>query len=261
MNQKTNVSTRALILCALLFLTKGSSAVYYGNGNATGGGTVANGRLSLTDNGTTVSGTFYRGPASFALNLVIYIDSDSGGFANTSQFFDSGDALRTAVSGYYERNSARALADFAPGFTADYAIALGVNGPNKGNLYHLGAGGNGSMELVRSVNLYPYNTLNASSYTFSFNLADIGLPAGSGNFFKMESSYVGISGGAYRELESFESLTGDRGYGTVTFGNYNTYGVDPVPEMTTGALAIFGAIFVGARIIARDRAGKRKRGE
>ena len=71
MNQKTNVSTRALILCALLFLTKGSSAVYYGNGNATGGGTVANGRLSLTDNGTTVSGTFYRGPASFALNLVI----------------------------------------------------------------------------------------------------------------------------------------------------------------------------------------------
>jgi hypothetical protein len=109
------------------------------------------------------------------------------------------------------------------------------------------------MELIRSVNLYPYNTLNASSYTFNFNLADIGLPAGSGNFFKIESSYVGIAGGAYRELESFESLTGTRGYGTVTFGNYDTYGVDPVPEMTTGSLAILGGIMVGGKLMMRAR--------
>jgi hypothetical protein len=184
----------------------------------------------------------------------LYIDSVSGGFGNTTEFSDSNDALRTAVSGYYAAGSSRATANFAPGFTADYAIALGVNGPNKGNLYHLVAGGNGSMELIRSVNLSPYNTLNASTYTFSFSLADIGLPAGSGNFFRMESSYVGIAGGAYRELESFESLTGTRGYGTVTFGNYDTYGVDPVPEMTTGSLAIFGGIIVGARFVMRGRA-------
>ena len=241
-------------------LSQSQAAVYYGNGSGSGGGIVGNGRLSLTDNGSTVSGTFYKGSGSFQLNLVIYIDSVSGGFVNTTQFSDSGDALRTAVSGYYASASARATANFAPGFTADYAIALGVNGPNKGNLYHLVAGGNGSMELIRSVNLNPYNNLNASSYTFNFSLADIGLPAGSGNFFKFESSYVGISGGAYRELESFESLTGDRGYGTVTFGNYDTYGVDPVPEMTTGALGIFGGILVSARLVLRGR-GTRKRQE
>src|SRR5262245_24575478 len=183
-------------LFVLLSLTKAHCAVYYGNGNTSGGGAVGTGRLSLTDNGTTVSGTFYRGTGSFQLNLVLYIDSVSGGFADTTQFSDSGDALRTAVSGYYAPASARATANFASGFTADYAIALGVNGPNKGNLYHLVAGGNGSMELIRSVNLYPYNNLNASSYTFSFSLADIGLPAGSGNFFKIESSDVSITGGA-----------------------------------------------------------------
>jgi len=241
-------------ILVLLPLTKAHCAVYYGNGNTSGGGAVGNGRLSLTDNGTTVSGTFYRGTGgSFSLNLVLYIDSVSGGFADTTQFSDSGDALRTAVSGYYASGSSRATANFASGFTADYAIALGVNGPNKGNLYHLVAGGNGSMELIRSVNLYPYNTLNASSYTFNFNLADIGLPAGSGNFFKIKSSYVGIAGGAYRELESFESLTGTRGYGTVTFGNYDTYGVDPVPEMTTGSLAILGGIMVGGKLMMRAR--------
>lgn len=246
----------AWIFFVFLSLTKAHCAVYYGNGNTSGGGIVGNGRLSLTDNGTTVSGTFYKGGGTFQLNLVLYIDSVSGGFVDTTQLSDSADALRTSISGYYAAASSRATAYFAPGFTADYAIALGVNGPNKGNLYHLVAGGNGSMELIKSVNLNPNNNLNASSYTFNFNLADIGLPAGSGNFFKMESSYVGIGGGAYRELESFESLTGTRGYGTVTFGNYDTYGVDPVPEMTTGSLAIFGGLIVGARFL--NRAGRRK---
>jgi len=239
------------LLAFSLLTTKSSAAVYYGNGATTGGGAVGTGRLSLSDNGTTVSGTFYKGSGSFSLNLIIYIDSVTGGFTDTTQFSDSGDALRTAVSGYYAAGSLRATANFAPGFTADYAIALGVNGPNRGNLYHLIAGGNGSMELIRSVNLSPNNNLNASSYTFSFSLADIGLPAGSGNYFKFQSTYDGISGAAYRELESFETLTGTRGYGTVTFGNYNTYGVDPVPEMTTGALAIFGGTFIGARLIMR----------
>lgn len=241
------------LLLACLLPTQSPAAVYYGTGGTTGGGAVGTGRLSLTDNGTTVSGTFYKGSGNFSLNLIIYIDSVTGGFADTTQFSDSGDALRTAVSGYSARDSARATAYFAPGFQADYAIALGVNGPNKGNLYHLVAGGNGSMELIRSVNLNPNNNLTASSYTFSFSLADIGLPAGSGNYFKFQSGYDGISGGAYRELESFETLTGDRGYGTVTFGNYNTYGVDPVPEMSTGALALFGGVFIGARLIFRRR--------
>src|SRR5690349_22408106 len=81
-------------------------AVYYGNANTSGGGAVGNGRLSLTDNGTTVSGTFYRGTgSSFSLNLVLYIDSVSGGFTDTTQFSDSADALRTAVSGYYASGS------------------------------------------------------------------------------------------------------------------------------------------------------------
>jgi hypothetical protein len=244
--------TWIFVIC--LSLAKAHCAVYYGNGNTSGGGTVGNGRLSLSDNGTTVSGTFYRGPVGFQLNLVLYIDSISGGFADTTQFSDSADALRTSISGYYAPGSSRATANFAPGFTADYAIALGVNGPNKGNLYHLVPGGNGSMELIRSIYLNPNDSPVFSSFSFNFSLADIGLPAGSGNFFKIESSYIGS--GAYRELESFESLTGTRGFGTVNFGNYDTYGVDPVPEMTTGSLAIFGGIIIGVRLLTKARKSK-----
>jgi hypothetical protein len=240
----------------LLYLANAPGAVYNGNGMATGGGAVAYGSLSLTDNGSTVFGTFNKGPSSFQLNLIIYIDSVSGGFTDTTHFSDSTDDLTKAVSGFAPP-SARAAAYFASGFTADYAIALGVNGPNRGSLYHLVAGGDGSMEFIKSVNLNPNNNLNFSTYTFSFNWTDIGLPKGPSNFFKFQSTYDGIAGGAYRELESFESLTGTRGYNTVTFGNYSTYGVDPVPEMTPGALAIFGGIFVGARLVMRGR-GKKK---
>ncbi|HTL54115.1 MAG TPA: hypothetical protein VL361_00495 [Candidatus Limnocylindrales bacterium] len=238
-------------------------AVYYGNGATTGGGAVGNGRLSLSDNGSTVSGTFYRGNGSFSLNLVLYIDSVSGGFADTTQFADNSDALRTAVSGYYIGGTGplRSTAYFASGFQADYAIALGVNGPNKGNLYHLMPGAEGSLEFIKSVNLTPNNTLNASSYSFNFSLADIGLPAGSGNYFRFQSTYVGIGGGAYRELESFESLGGTRGYSSVWFTNYNTYGVDPVPEASTSALAIFGGLLIAGRLTMRAwRTHSRRRG-
>jgi len=254
--KSTSFTAIVVISAAVLLHTNNSlAAVYSGNGSTTGGGAVGTGSLSLTDNGTTVSGTFNRGIGAFRLNLVIYIDCVSGGFTDTTQFSDSADALRTAVSGYWSGGlpgPARATAYFANGFTADYAIALGVNS-YRGDLYHLVPGGDGSMEYIRSVNLYPNKSETAASYTFSFNWADIGLTAGPSNFFRFQSSYIGIGGTAYRELESFESLTGTRGYETVTFGNYNTYGIDPVPEMTTGALAIFGGIFVTARLVAHAR--------
>ena len=252
-----------ILLLILLLPISCSAAVYYGNGSTSGGGAVGTGSLSLLQNGSTVNGVFTRGSGSFSLNLVLYIDSVSGGFADTRQFSDASDGLRAAVSGYYVGGSGalRSTAYFASGFTADYAIALGVNGPNKGNLYHLAPGGDGSLEFIRSVSLNPYNNLNSASYSFNFNLADIGLPSGSGNYFRFQSSYVGIGGGAYRELESFESLGGDRGYGTVWFTNFNSYGVDPVPEASTTALAVFGGILIVGRFVISTWRNKSAKGQ
>src|SRR5215472_5728948 len=79
-------------------------ALYNGNGQIDGafGGTVGTGSLTLTDNGSTLSGTFTRGTGgsgTFTEYLVIYIDSKSDGFSTTGSFTDYGSGLRKAISG------------------------------------------------------------------------------------------------------------------------------------------------------------------
>lgn len=239
----------ALGLTTSLRAAMSSPVTYYGNGGA--GGTVANGNLVLQDNGTTVFGTFNKAPGmSFQLDLVLYIDSVAGGFSDTSRFRDNASPARTAISGFNKTLNQGSLATFAPGFQADYAIILGVNPPNSGNdLYRLNAGGDGSLQQIIGVNLNPNNNLNSWSYTFSFTWASLGIYSTNAHFFKFQSTYLDNS--SSRTLESFESLTGQRNFNSVTFLNYNTYGVPPVPEMTTTSLVIFGVIFAGSSLFHR----------
>src|SRR6266550_2151175 len=150
-----------------LLVAKASAALYYGNGNESFGGAVGNGSLTLTDNGTTISGTFTRGVSdTFNDNLVIFIDSQASGFTDTSTFNDAADELRRSISGF-DGGANRSTATFtASGFAADYAIAFGVNGPNFGGLWALASGNNNSLGFITSVNLNPNNNISASSYTF-----------------------------------------------------------------------------------------------
>src|SRR5438874_10092980 len=93
-----------LSICAGLVSISFSAlaATYSGNGNTGFGGPIGLGSLTLTDNGTTVSGTVNKGPNGFNDVLVLYIDSQAGGFADTSGFSDTGpgDGLRKAISGF-----------------------------------------------------------------------------------------------------------------------------------------------------------------
>jgi len=233
-----------------LFVSAGSSlgAIYNGNGDSSFSGTVGHGSLVLTDNGTTVSGTFTRGTSDFLDVLVLFIDSKSGGFSTTSGFTDSGSRLTRAISGISANND-RAIADFATGFSADYAIALRPrSAADPDQLFQLV--NNGTHNRVGSVNLNPVNTASSSTYTFSFNWSDIGVTPGAGASFKFESTYIGDTG--FRSLESFESLTGDTGWGYVMFNNFDTY-VTAVPEMTNPALAIFGGIALGTGALRAAR--------
>src|SRR5438552_3494886 len=146
------------------------AAVYNGNGiSAPGdgglGGAVGTGSLSLTDNGTTVSGTFTKGSGSFSDVLVIFIDSKTCGFSSTSGFTDAGSSLRKAISGW--DGSSRAIAEFANGFSADYAIALKPFGSSGfDGLFQLVNGG--THTSLGSVNLSPTGTGTSGTYTFSF---------------------------------------------------------------------------------------------
>src|SRR5439155_2588234 len=109
------------------------AATYSGNGNSSFGGPIGLGSLTLTDNGTTVSGTVNKGPNGFNDVLVIYLDSVGGGFSDTSGFADGGDGLRKAISGF-DGGSNRSLMTFS-GMSPDYALALGPSSENFGGLW------------------------------------------------------------------------------------------------------------------------------
>jgi len=72
--------TLVALVLALIAITA-QSATYSGNGNSGFGGSIGLGSLTLTDNGTTVSGTVNKGPNGFNDVLVLYIDSSAGGFS------------------------------------------------------------------------------------------------------------------------------------------------------------------------------------
>jgi hypothetical protein len=234
MNKFTMVGMGVLCLCNI---TQG--ALYNGNGNTSFGGVIGTGSLTLSDNGSIVTGTINKGSGDFTDILVIFIDSKAGGFSTTTDFTDSSGILTRGVSGI-DGTGNRSVADFAAGFSADYAIALRPRSVAESQqLFQLA--NNGSHTALGSVNLDPLSTQTSSTYTFSFNVADIGLTAGSGASFKFESTY--IAGSGIRSLESFESLTGEQGWLSVSFDSFNTYTLAPVPETTTVSLAIFG-IFI-----------------
>jgi len=240
-----------LQLGLLVFLTGRLSAAYYNwqeyDGNQLGG-PVGQATLQLSNNTSTIRANFIKGSGSFVNNLVIYVDTKPGGFTDTSRFTNTANALEIAVSGY---EVSRSVATFAPGFAADYAIALGVNSGSA--VYRLVDDATGPrMELVHNgLNFVVIDSPNHPSYSFQFDWADIGLPSGNTNFFKFESTYLTSHG--YRYLDSFEGVTGKIAFDYVTFTNYDTYGVEPIPENANAALAIFGGIVMSAVLIKRAR--------
>src|SRR5580765_2931147 len=179
---KTHVKFSIIAGLALLS-SSAVAATYSGNGNSGFGGPIGLGSLTLTDNGTTVSGQVNKGPNGFNDVLVLYIDSTVGGFADTSGFADGADGLRKAISGF-DGGANRSLLTFS-GMNPDYAIALGPFSDNFGGLWQLANGGANSLNFVNSVNLNPTGNNNSPTYTFSFNVSDIGLLPNSGQTFTL----------------------------------------------------------------------------
>jgi len=236
---------------ALIFISTNrvGAAVYYNwqqyHGNGLGGGVIGNGTLQMSNNTTTVRANFIKGAGTFVDSLVIFIDSVPGGLTTTGNLFNKANAMESAISGY---KTSRSVANFASGFGADYAIVLGINSGSA--IYRIVEnGGAPYIEQMHLMTTGPMDNGSLPSYYFQFDWTDIGLTAANTNFFKFESTY--ITGNGSRYLDSFEGLTGTTGYGVINFTNYDTYGVEPIPENSNAALAIFGGIVVSAVIIRR----------
>src|SRR5882762_4062004 len=229
-----------IFVASLLLSVSSYAATYSGNGNSGFGGPIGLGSLTLTDNGTTVSGTVNKGPNGFNDVLVLYIDSTVGGFADTSGFADGADGLRKAISGF-DGGANRSVMTFG-GMSPDYAIALGPASDGFGGLWQLANGGNNSLNFVTSVNLNPTGNANSPTYTFSFNVSQIGLTPNSGATFLMLGTYISDSG--YRSDEAIAGNdVGSQGWNPFLQTAFVSYTIVPEPSAASLLLLGVGALF------------------
>src|SRR5512139_1714087 len=135
MKSTRSLFTIILTAAGLLFSARPAQATSYsGNGNTGFGGAIGNGTLTLSDDGTNISGTLTVG-GSMNDVLVLYLQTGPSGFTNTSGFNDQGDSCRQAISGVSA--SGRSVLTFAGGFQPNYAIALAPAAAGTGGLWQL----------------------------------------------------------------------------------------------------------------------------
>ncbi len=219
---KTKNTTILILTVALLELSAApgfSSTIYSGNGNTGFGGPVGNGSLELSQVGTTgtINGTITN-PGGFNDTLTLYVDSIAGGFNSTSTQNDTADTLRRATS-WLNGAPTRATIQFDTGFNADFSMALSPDQADFGGVFDMSTGtaGDGSLSFVTSTSLSPTNDANAATYTFSFDLSDIGLSPGA------SFAFVSVYGNAN------DIFLSDEGY-----GNYPAISGNPGNDSVAG---------------------------
>jgi hypothetical protein len=253
------MKAKSLLILAASAVVAASSGVaqttYNGNGATGFGGAVGNGSVTVSDTATSMTVTFNRGTGNIDNDLVLYLDTQSGGFADTSQFSDNGDGGRTAISGASISSGTRTVATFASGFGADYAISIensfiGVFG--------LAAGGNNSFNYLFGTAQSGVDSDASYSITLSAaQMAMIGLTAGSGQTFSFVGSF--ISDTAYRANETIGASVTTAGDGSgnagfsmpQTFSQSLGYQLSSTPEPST--LALLGVFGAGALLVLRRR--------
>ena len=245
---KRNLLTSVISFVLLMVTATVSTAdIYTGSGGGGFGGTISGSTLELTyDSGTdVVSGRLDKGAGDFNDSFVLYLDTAVGGFADTSTFDDEQDSNRRAISG--SSGSGDSDVVFNAGFDADFAIALSPVQGSFGGLWGLASGGNNSLNYVSSVNLSPLSN-NAPFYTFSFDLADIGLSVG--DSFDFVGTYLNADN-SFRSDEYYGSATtaGNPGQATFTFTDNLSFTAVPEPS----SLALMTAFGVGVVAVRRRR--------
>jgi hypothetical protein len=229
-------------LAALCASTLANAATIPGNGATGFGGPVGTGSVTITDSPSGMAITLNRGTNTFNDDLVLYLDTQPGGFVDNAGFGDNSDGGRTAISGTNNGNPSKSLVSLP--FAADYAFSMenGFIGA-----FSLANGGNNSFTFLfgqaqSGNNSDPSYTINISPA----QMLQMGLTAGSGQTFEFVGSYISTS--AYRSNETIgTSITVPAdGAGNAGFSNPQTFtqslSYTLVPEPTSFGLFLLGSI-------------------
>src|SRR5262245_59111168 len=103
---KTHVKVSIIAEFALLSFST-VAAIYPGNGATGFGGPVGTGSLTINDSLAGMTITLNRGAGSLNDDLVLYLNTQPGGFVDNSTFFDNADGGRTAISGANNGNPSK----------------------------------------------------------------------------------------------------------------------------------------------------------
>jgi hypothetical protein len=211
----TALAAGALLLCGL----NARAVNYAGNGDTGFGGSVGNGTLSVTDDGTNI--TFTLTPSGGSIGggngVALFIDNGTGGFSSTTNFNDDIDGGHSVVSGY--SGSGQSVMTFTNGFSPSYAISFG---DSYTSLYKLANGGTNSFTYITGTGTAPLS--------FTINCAQIGLATNVQAPIRIFGSLVSSLG--YRSTEAIagndHALVG-QGWYPFTQTAYATYNFDAPP--------------------------------
>jgi hypothetical protein len=221
------------------------AATYAGNGRSGFGGVVGNGSLTITDNGTTLNFTFTRGSDNFNDFLVLYFDTTAGGAASLPTSGEIGspfDGRRAVV------NEFGSGLTFPTPFTSDYAFALKANGSVSNHLFSTPSGSNANtIGFVNTYTVGNFGTNNASSYTWSIPVSELGLTPNSGATFQFVTTYLNPNGGAGSDasFRSNEAFGHDPGATNTGFDDYSfpsTLSYTIIPEPSAALLGGLGVL-------------------
>jgi hypothetical protein len=228
----------AITLLLFILANPASAAVYPGNGGTSFAGVLKNGSLTIVDSPDgTINFNFQKGTGNFSRNLVLFIDSVPGGYANNYLMdYSPGSDNQRAISGFNETSKVQSLIQFAPGFAADYAVALWVraatSGSPSGSLREFipGTGADAGRVLLdvdNGVNIGVAGS-EATGATFHFNASDIGLTPGGGQSFKFIATYLNGSNGIRSNefiggVAKSTTVDGNGNLASVTMSDWRTF--------------------------------------
>ena len=227
------------VLVLVCFSNSTHADIFPANGNTGFGGNLGNGSLEITNISADTISFCLDLDSALSNDVIIYIDSQSGGFSDTSTFADNSDPIRAGISNFNGNEAERTTINFGAGFEPDFAIGAD-------------SGFQGLWELQGGPfhNFIAGNSASGTQLKFDVSFADLGISQGDSIQFAV--THTSTTGFLSDELIAGGGSTGFDG-GNPGFGSSVT--VDPltftttavIPEPSSAMLLLLASLAFGMR--------------